>query len=77
MTVGHEQGSDAALRELAAVIGVELTSLVDRMNVEMIARGMFTPQSVAELRRLRLAAERSLNAIHPERKVGPDRRQHS
>ena len=61
MTVGHEQGPvpDAALRELAAVIRVELTSLVDRMNVEVTARGMFTAESMAELRRLRLAAERS------------------
>ena len=61
MTAGHEKGSQPhkPLRELAVVVGTELASLVERMNIELIMQGVFTEASVAELRRLRIAAERS------------------
>jgi len=61
MTAGHEKGSQPhkPLRELAVVIGAELASLVERMNIEFIMQGVFNEASVAKLRRLRIAAERS------------------
>jgi hypothetical protein len=68
MAFDHKRGSEPALQtsstiaiSMAAIDGA-LTELVARMEREIAGRGVLSPESVSEIRSLRIGAEQLLAA---------------